>query len=78
MQPGSLKNLTCKRIGKRPLGRPSRRWEDNVRMDLEEHMQGIGILERPCDVVVNTNVDENVFFEQIGEISKLEGRKSQK
>ena len=22
--------------GKRPLGRPSRRWEDNIRMDLEE------------------------------------------
>ena len=23
-------------IGKRPLGRPRRRWEDNIRMDLEE------------------------------------------
>jgi hypothetical protein len=22
--------------GKRPLGRPRRRWEDNVRMDLQE------------------------------------------
>ena len=22
--------------GKRPLGRPRRRWEDNIRMDLEE------------------------------------------
>jgi hypothetical protein len=22
--------------GKRPLGRPKRRWEDNVRMDLQE------------------------------------------
>jgi hypothetical protein len=22
--------------GKRPLGRPSRRWEDNIRMDLKE------------------------------------------
>jgi hypothetical protein len=22
--------------GKRPLGRPSRRWEDNIRMDLNE------------------------------------------
>ena len=22
--------------GKRPLGRPKRRWEDNIRMDLEE------------------------------------------
>ena len=25
-----------KPTGKRPLGRPSRRWEDNIRMDLEE------------------------------------------
>ena len=28
--------LTGKPTGKRPLGRPRRRWEDNVRMDLEE------------------------------------------
>jgi hypothetical protein len=25
-----------KREGKRPLGRPRRRWEDNIKMDLEE------------------------------------------
>ena len=23
-------------VGKRPLGRPRRRWEDNIRMDLQE------------------------------------------
>ena len=23
-------------MGKRPLGRPRRRWEDNIRVDLEE------------------------------------------
>ena len=28
--------LAGKPIGKRPLERPRRRWEDNVRMDLEE------------------------------------------
>ena len=28
--------LTCKHIGKRPLGRPRRRWEDNIRMGLKE------------------------------------------
>jgi hypothetical protein len=28
--------LVGKLEGKRPLGRPSRRWEDNVRMDLQE------------------------------------------
>ena len=32
----SFKNLTGKPTGKRSLGRPRRRWEDNVRMDLEE------------------------------------------
>ena len=32
----AFKILTGKRIGKRPLGRPRRRWEDNIRMDLEE------------------------------------------
>ena len=31
-----LKILTGKPTGKRPLGRPRRRWEDNIRMDLEE------------------------------------------
>ena len=28
--------LTAKPIGKRPLGRPRRRWEGNIRMDLKE------------------------------------------
>ena len=28
--------LTGKPTGKKPLGRPRRRWEDNIRMDLEE------------------------------------------
>ena len=32
----ALKILTGKSTGKRPLGRPRRRWEDNIRMDLEE------------------------------------------
>ena len=32
----ALKILTGKATGKRPLGRPRRRWEDNIRMDLEE------------------------------------------
>ena len=37
---GAFKILTGKHTGKRPLGRPRRRWEDNIRMDLEE----IGII----------------------------------
>jgi hypothetical protein len=28
--------LVGKPEGKRPLGRPRRRWEDNIRMDLKE------------------------------------------
>ena len=31
----AFKILTGKPIGKRPLGRPRRRWEDNIRMDLK-------------------------------------------
>ena len=32
----AFKILTGKPTGKRPLGRPRRRWEDNIRMNLEE------------------------------------------
>ena len=32
----AFKILAGKPTGKRPLGRPRRRWEDNIRMDLEE------------------------------------------
>ena len=32
----AFKILSDKPTGKRPLGRPRRRWEDNIRMDLEE------------------------------------------
>ena len=31
--------LTGKPTGKRPLGRPRRRWEDNIRMDVEDRYQ---------------------------------------
>ena len=33
---GALKILTGKLTGKRPLGRPRRKWEDNVRIHLKE------------------------------------------
>ena len=33
---GVFKILTGRPGGKRPLGRPRRRWEDNIRMDLKE------------------------------------------
>ena len=32
----AFKILTGKPTGKRPLEKPRRRWEDNIRMDLEE------------------------------------------
>ena len=32
----AFKMLTGKPTGKRPLGRPRSRWEDNIRMDFEE------------------------------------------
>ena len=32
----AFKILTGKPIGKRPLGRPRRRWNDNIRMELKE------------------------------------------
>ena len=31
-----FQNLTSIPAGKRPLGRPKRRWEDNIRMNLKE------------------------------------------
>ena len=33
---GVCKVLVGKPEGKRPLGRPRRRWEDNIKMDLQE------------------------------------------
>jgi len=32
----AFKILIGKRTGKKPIGRHSRRWEDNIRIDLEE------------------------------------------
>ena len=33
---GLYRVLVGKPEGKRPLGRPRRRWEDNIRMDLQQ------------------------------------------
>ena len=35
--------------GKRPLGRPRRRWEDNIKMDLQEMAKGGGWMELAQD-----------------------------
>ena len=39
---GMYKVLVEKPEGKRPLGRPRRRWEDNIKKDLEELGRGCG------------------------------------
>ena len=41
-----FKILTSKSTGKRPLGRPRSRWQDSIRMDLEEIgiNEGIGLI----------------------------------
>ena len=39
---GVHKVLVGKPEGKRPLGIPRRRWEDNTKMDLEEGVVGTG------------------------------------
>jgi hypothetical protein len=33
---GAYRILVGKPGGRRPLGRPSRRWEDNIKLDLQE------------------------------------------
>ena len=39
---GVHKGLVGKPEGKRPLGRPRRRWEDNIKMNLQEVGRGYG------------------------------------
>ena len=39
---GAHKALVRNPEGKRPLGRPRRRWEDNIKMDLREVGRGCG------------------------------------
>jgi len=40
---GAYRVLVGKSKGKRPLGRPSCRWEDNIKMDLREVGWGHGM-----------------------------------
>ena len=44
----AFKILKGKPTGKRPLGRPRRRWDDNIRMDLEEIDINAGNLVDSC------------------------------
>ena len=40
---GDYRVLVGKSEGKRPVGRPRRRWEDNIKMDLQE--VGCGVMD---------------------------------
>jgi hypothetical protein len=61
--------LVGKHEGKRPLGRPRRRWEDNIRMDLQEvgcgGMEWIGLVQERdrwreiMNAVMNLQVQQN-------------------
>ena len=44
--------LVGKPEGKRPLGRPRRRWENNIKMDLQE--VGLGVWNRPSWLRIET------------------------
>jgi hypothetical protein len=45
-----IQSLVRKPEGKRPLGRPRRRWEDNIKMDLQEvGFEGIDWIELAQD-----------------------------
>jgi hypothetical protein len=46
---GGERVLVGKPEGKRPLGRPRRRWEDNTKMDLQEVGGGVGGIELAQD-----------------------------
>jgi hypothetical protein len=39
---GVYRVLVGRPEGKRPIGRPRRRWEDNIKMDLQEVGWGVG------------------------------------
>jgi hypothetical protein len=39
---GVYRVLVGKPEGKRPLGRPRRRWEDNIKMDLQKWEEVVG------------------------------------
>ena len=41
--------LVGKPEGKRPLGRPRRRWEDNIKMDLQDVEEGADWMELAQD-----------------------------
>jgi hypothetical protein len=46
---GAYRTLVGRPEGRRPLGRPRRRWEDNIKMDLQELGWGVKWIELAQD-----------------------------
>jgi len=46
---GVCRTFVRKLEGKRPLGKPRRRWEDNIKMDLQEIKLDLSGLEKDTD-----------------------------
>jgi hypothetical protein len=46
---GTYRILVGRPEGRKPLGRPRRRWEDNIKMDLQEVGWGMGWIELAQD-----------------------------
>jgi len=62
--------LVEKPEGKRPLGRPRRRWEDNIRMDLQE----VGV---SCGEWMELAQDRNRWRALVGTVRNLRVPKMQ-
>ena len=56
--------LVGKPEGKRPLGRPRRRWEDNIKMDLQE----VGV---SCGDWMELAQDRNMLRALVGTVRNL-------
>ena len=57
----AFKTLTGEPTGKKPLGRPRRRWEDNIRMEFEEIGISVGNwVDSAQDALVNVALNLRV------------------
>ena len=59
----AFKILTGKPTGKRPLGRPRRRWEDNIWMDLKEIGINAGV--QWVAKLLGTHITRNKYYDQL-------------
>jgi hypothetical protein len=64
MARGAHKVLVGKPERKRPLGRPRRRWEDNIKMDLQE--VGVG-----CGDWIESDQDRDRWRALVSTVKKL-------